>query len=510
MDNKTGTVLFDENKNIIYGTGERAVKTFFSLLTFGVYIYSFCDNKNVGLRLYNKMVLCPDDVLKNHADANIIVANDTNAETLDTIEYLRSKGIKNCINWKETGQSVGNLDIRPSYLYWMIRDSYKKDLIIYGYNQKGRQIQKILKMIDIDIAYFIDDIEVEISGSLGKRVKPLGNVFHEKSSIKILVTTEKEDGTYKLDAIGLKRGIDYALVRKYSSLYLDRKHVIDVNIGHNFLSDIHKPGFIEYGKADDPLIVLLGNSTTDGSIYAIKSWGEKLYELLIKEHIKAHLLNGGVISYKSSQELLKFERDVLPMRPYAVIHYTGFVDAFPTPRIKKLENYPFIHSYQEMLFAGFLDMKSVFDKNVFNISNEYTYGVPDERKHYERFMDNIAIMRSICDTFGIKYYSFLQPCLATKKNILSRNEQEYLLNTNILPDEDMNKIREFYFNVRQKNWWGGVKMTDLTHIFDEAEDVYIDICHVNEQGNQMIAQKIFNVIAKDLTNFTNGEQNGSL
>lgn len=39
MDNKTGTALFNKNKNIIYGTGERAVKTFFSLLTLGVYIY---------------------------------------------------------------------------------------------------------------------------------------------------------------------------------------------------------------------------------------------------------------------------------------------------------------------------------------------------------------------------------------------------------------------------------------------------------------------------------------
>lgn len=508
MDNKTGTALFNKNKNIIYGTGERAVKTFFSLLTLGVYIYSFCDNKNVGLRLFNKMVLCPDDVLKNYADANIIVANDTNAETLETMEYLNARGVKNCINWKKIGQSVGNLDIRPSYLYWMIRDSYEKDLIIYGYNPKGRQIQSILKMIDIDIAYFIDDIEVEISGSLGKCVKPLGNVLHDKSAIKILVTSEKEDKTYKLDAIGLKRGTDYALVRKYSSLYLDRKHVIDVNIGHNFLSDTHMPGFTEYGNEDDPLIVLLGNSTTDGSIYAIKSWGEKLYELLTKEHIKVHLLNGGVISYKSSQELLKFQRDVLPMRPCAVIHYTGFVDAFPTPRIKKLKNYPFIHSYQEMLFAGILDMKPVFDKNVFNISNEYTFGVPDERESYERFMDNIAIMRSICNGFGIGYYSFLQPCLPTKRNILSCSEQEYLLNTSILSDEDMNYIQEFYFNAKKKI--GEQKMTDLTHIFDGLEDIYIDICHVSEQGNQIIAQEIFNVIVKDLTHLTNGERNGLL
>lgn len=307
MDNKTGMILFSESENIIYGTGERGVKTFFSLLTLGVYIDFFCDNRNIGLRLYNKTVLGPDDLLKDYVDANVIVANDTNAETSDTIKYLSDKGIKNCINWKEIGQSVGNLDIRPSYLYWMIRDSYKKDLIIYGYNPKGRQLQSILKMLDIDIAYFIDDIEEEISGSIGKRVKPLGNVVHEKNAIKLLVTTEKEDEIYKLDAVGLKRGTDYALVRKYSSLYLDRKHVIDVNIGHNFLTDLHKPGFIEYGKSDAPLIVLLGNSTTDGSIYAIKSWGEILYELLIKEHMKVHLLNGGVISYKSSQELLKFE-----------------------------------------------------------------------------------------------------------------------------------------------------------------------------------------------------------
>lgn len=37
-------------------------------------------------------------------------------------------------------------------------------------------------------------------------------------------------------------------------------------------------------------------------------------------------------------------------------------------------------------------------------------------------------------------------------------------------------------------------MYDLSHIFDDKTDIYMDICHVCELGNRIIAQEIAKVI----------------
>lgn len=37
---------------------------------------------------------------------------------------------------------------------------------------------------------------------------------------------------------------------------------------------------------------------------------------------------------------------------------------------------------------------------------------------------------------------------------------------------------------------------DITDLFNECDDVYIDNCHVTEKGNRMIADKICSVIVQ--------------
>ena len=41
-------------------------------------------------------------------------------------------------------------------------------------------------------------------------------------------------------------------------------------------------------------------------------------------------------------------------------------------------------------------------------------------------------------------------------------------------------------------------MHDLSYIFDNEKDIYMDHCHVLEKGNQIIAREIIKIILPEL------------
>ena len=56
---------------------------------------------------------------------------------------------------------------------------------------------------------------------------------------------------------------------------------------------------------------------------------------------------------------------------------------------------------------------------------------------------------------------------------------------------------DFYNNVRR---WieETIYMYDLTKIFDYKEDMYYDNCHATDEGNEIIADSIFEVIVEKI------------
>lgn len=114
-------------------------------------------------------------------------------------------------------------------------------------------------------------------------------------------------------------------------------------------------GFVSYRMGDhvDPLprIVALGGSTTDPLTGVFlgdsdvapddpANWPRQFAAILESRHREAEVLNGGVAGYSSNQELFKFIRDALPLRPRLVIclngvNEMGFIHSVP--------NHPMIH-----------------------------------------------------------------------------------------------------------------------------------------------------------------------
>jgi hypothetical protein len=112
------------------------------------------------------------------------------------------------------------------------------------------------------------------------------------------------------------------------------------------------------------------------------------------------------------------------------------------------------------------------------------------------YSNEISIAKKYVEEKKGEFYHFLQPVLFEKEN---KNEYEKkLLTTKIIVPEGLenvfSKAYPLFKEQLKKNY-----SHDLTNSFNNThKSVYLDWCHVNHIGNQIIAEKIFNIIS--LTN----------
>lgn len=490
------SVLY-EKKNILWGAGENGKKVLLDLAALEIYVDLFCDSdkKKQGKKICNKKVVSPEHILRNHTEYHIIITVENKKYLQEIAEMMREYGVEQYTNWYD----IPGIDVvRTSglmrglnllYLYGVIRDSYKKRMIMYG-GREYKKLKQLFSMLDVRIEYRVDDVSDEYE-EYGGIVKPVCDLLdEEEGKFKVVVTPDKECHSHILDRLGLVRGMDYDFVSRYA-YENGKQYILDPCVGYNFTcrTDDHIPGFVELGSADaTSTIVLLGGSTTDETNYPFRSWGCCLADKFVQNGYKVKVFNGGCGGYRSSQELVKLIRDVIPLRPNVVISYTGYNDAYPIRVGNKGRQYPFIHIFQEDVFRQISEHYEY--RNSDNVTSEnYTLGLPDERSPEERFADNIRMMDSICTEFGIQFKAFLQPCFITKEN--SAQEKEMSMHFEFFHDGFEEGLRHFYQNAEQIEL---ECMEDITWLFDHEDDVYLDVCHVNEHGNEVVAQFIYDYL----------------
>ena len=110
------------------------------------------------------------------------------------------------------------------------------------------------------------------------------------------------------------------------------------------------------------------------------------------------------------------------------------------------------------------------------------------------YLNEISVAKKYVEEKNAKFYHFLQPVLFEKEN-KNEYEKELLTIRNIIPDGLENVFNKAYplfkEQLKKKNY-----SHDLTSSFDNTEkSVYLDWCHVNHIGNEIIANKIFNIIS---------------
>lgn len=366
--------------------------------------------------------------------------------------------------------------------FWMFNHFVGKRIYIYGMDTVGSEFAEYLKLLDYDFAGFLVDDEISTVEK------------HEQGSIQYVEEILMEENFYvwaydkkkakKLDELGLKYFKDYYVKDYRFDVTINQKIILDINLGNNYMANSKYPGVLVYGdeKEDDYKIAVLGGSTTDGTMYPFKSWPRLLYEEM-GENITIY--NGGVCSYTSGQELIKLVRDIIQLKPDMIIVYDGYNNL----AFNRYVQYPFAFLYLENIFE-YVKTHMDEEEDIAYIDEggvPVCRGIASKSDRFENWISDIRAMHAIAIENKISFFSFCQPTLYSKKRKTTREK-------NILLSMQNNRIELFKRESFRERIIQTKEMPeyiyDLSHIFDEEDDVYMDVCHVWENGNKIIAKEI--------------------
>jgi len=301
-------------------------------------------------------------------------------------------------------------------------------------------------------------------------------------------------------------------------------------------------------------IITLGGSTTDPSVMDPLEWNDKdeqkecggwprcFHQLLNQQNISNSIFNGGLIAYSSAQELLKLLRDGLTLKPDMVVVFDGINDACAPYWLDF--KYPRTHSYFKVLEGAFQTQLKNCTENIAGYTKNSNvegicHGLETTTPIVEEWYANQRMMKAICDEFDIEYISFLQPagvhleafqkssdieyrvnyflwnflsvwgpdihksandCYTTQGIDLNQMVSDYLLA--VFEDSFPEKggfrvknpcIRDFYKDAQEM-----VKtcdyIIDIVDVFDGYSDIIYDNCHCTQEGNQLLAERIYQEI----------------
>lgn len=494
--------LYNGKKNALWGAGKNGIQVLLAFAAQGIQVDLICDadGKKQGIKVFNKEIVAPEKILEDHTEYNFIVTPGGKEALEEIAGVLDRSGIKDYLVWKDICNMVSLtvLDLSDSTrisLYHIIQDSYLRKLVIYGTEREGAVFANLLGMLGVEIAYFVDDGIKTVYTQWGREIRSVYDLLDEKEgTYKVIVMSEKRKKTYILDKMGLKCGIDYDWHDKYT-MSIKRRFILDANLGYSFMSarkEDKMPGIVETGDGGF-VIALLGGSTTDGGQFPFKSWGEILYGKLSQNGYRVKILNCGCGGYTTSQELIKLIRDIIPLKPDVVIDYTGANDS------DYLDvEYSFVTGYQKHLIQYMAENIKYSDARIGNIiiegnakyTDKYILGVNHNNQCFQVFADNIKMMNSICRGYGIEYQAFLQPWMGTKQNKISRYEYEFILNCGWDSRPEALRFCEHAWPLVSEY------AENMTSLFDNEPDVYIDYVHVNEHGNEIIAQYMYDYLTE--------------
>ena len=469
---------------VIYG--ENRIEVLFTLISM-INRYQridyVCINDDIyaGQKMLNIKCISLGEAIEIQQDSLFIVScNDNN----------RMKGIfHNIYEYADFGKeekiSLGSVipAIKGEYFYHIVSDASIYRLVIYGTDETARILNDKLNLIHIFVDFFIENNEERHSDSFcSRRVYSVYDLLYEQSDPIMVINTKKEfeKSTNVLKELGLKECINFRYIQQYEYNYYRWYHWLDPQLGYNIVNKKYEkyPGFYVYGddKAGDYKIVITGGSTSDATLYPFPSWMEILYDLLKQNGYQVTIYAAGAWGYPVQTELIKFLRDILPLKPDLTIDYSG------VNNLVNDDNYPYCNVYQKQFYENASARSNI---------RPVTYGICQKEDRFMQWLTCERIMKTVCGEFDIRFISILQPLLGAKEGKYSPKEKEIILNTiSNNPQIDYMKQGKA-FSDRVKDWiYKYYWLYDFTHLFDDYGDVYIDKCHVNEKGNKIIAQRV--------------------
>lgn len=438
-----------------------------------------------GVYLFNKRIFDMNEIdwqnsvifskvkLKKYSELqNVILDTDIDSNILDSKVFIDGK---ECFAIQNTG--------------WMREMVKEKRIFLYGFTERSRRIAEIYELLDFYIEGYIDD---ELYGKhQAKRIIAIEELTYE-DNIFVLINRECYcSNIKKLADLGISMFENMAIDNPFGTWYLGiGNQVLDINLGHSFVGRQGICGFEVLGSNDNNAfsIVILGGSTTDGTLFPFMSWPEILMEKIGNRNVKIY--NGGVVGYTSTQELVKLLRDVLYLRPDMVITYDGFNDM-----VASADKNPFSFSDVQRAMEYADSNKDKIWLDIFAEGVRPFSGICPNIDKFDIWLGNIEKMSIICENEGILFFAFHQPILYSKLN--KTKEERGLLWSTWRMNDCYKWAKEFRHRIKPiADTYEYIY--DLSDIFDNETDIYMEDCHVYEKGNRIIAESVYKTIRSKL------------
>lgn len=398
------------------------------------------------------------------------------------------------------------LRVNGRTLFEILRDSKDRQIVIWGESPDLTDavfLAEKMTLMNIEVSGIVDVDNTcrEVGYKLldVNRLDP--NRYRKK--LLIVVLHEKYKPIYEyLVRRGFLPGEDFRWIKRYGQENLLSCYSYDPLLGFNSIGAACYPGFEVLGDPDDSSavrIVILGGSSTDPNTFVFKSWPEYFYDICLEEGISVTIFNGAVTGYTASQELIKLTRDVMSLSPDMVVSFSGI------NQNHLVKGYPFFTDYI-LKAARSVDLNSL---PTMNRSSLLGFQAPKfSEKDFDKFhywFSQEQTMNFFCSTYNVHFKCFLQPNLMSKcSDKLLQEEREYLANRSFMgrfgltPSEYSEISREFRNRAtkafRDKPW-----AIDLSDIYDEVyRSVYLDAIHVDELGNKMAANAVWEYTSKEI------------
>lgn len=486
--------LLRDKKVLIAGADEFGLRLLYKLLDAGIYISGFLDEHEVLWEsgLMNKRIFSTSDI-RNEQNTVVICRSKLQAAQYDfcgevSIDNSFQRYYSEKINYKNVGMDC-------SILYQLVQLKKNRPVVIYGIDEYAINCYEVLKLLDIEIDCFADEIE-RPNTILGKKILSIDDLKHRKIPYFLYICVEKnyyEHTVEKLQKLGYHENLDFLPVWGSGV-----ERIFDPHLGYiTITAETGKTynGFCTFSAGNQGKsyrILVIGNSTSDPYCVAVKSWCELLRDICNKNGSNVEVISGGVIGYTSAQELIKLIRDGLWLTPDLVISFSGVNDVYDRGE------YPFLHPYQLKLCHLFDDK----EKNLMSSRGLKREGI----SVYDHWMNHMRMIHAVLSEFSIPFISIRQPCLWSKKGALDANEEKIqILHKSLLPNEKhfekmiknaQNARLEAERDSKSIEW-----MADFSSIFDSINEVYFDVVHCTEKGNTIIAENVYNLIRDRLCEF---------
>ena len=248
---------------------------------------------------------------------------------------------------------------------------------------------------------------------------------------------------------------------------------------------IQIPGWIFYpsgiSSSDTLRLAIVGGSTSD-NVFQPDNWPIKLQKILESNGVAVSLYNGATAGYSSNQELSVVKNYLQDIKPHFLISYSGVNECVNFKRLNNQITFSTGLANNQLLPNLLVAASKIRDRKR---KNDFggCHG-KDGQELALQWLSNMGEMNSIAKTNGVQFISIIQPSVVT-------------LNPRKVEFENDISISDYlttFYAVVNKNRQSKNFIFDLTHIFNDSPDVYLDDCHVTDEGNRIVAKQVYDVL----------------